>query len=84
LTGSRHLLSSGNFWIEDVCGPPACRKRSLPAQHGASLFGVAQIEDAQGWDDDHIFHDLPDPTGKAPFHLDLADLIALATIRDMR
>jgi hypothetical protein len=32
--------------------------------------------DHSPWDNDHFFHDLPDPTGVPPFHLDLADLIA--------
>src|SRR5262245_7874622 len=28
------------------------------------------------WDNDHVFHDLPDPNGQYPFHLDLAEVLA--------
>jgi hypothetical protein len=40
--------------------------------------------DHEPWDNDHIFHDLPDATGSPPYHLDLSDLLApeeMATIQ---
>jgi predicted phosphodiesterase len=33
---------------------------------------------------DHIFHDLPDPTGPSPFHLDLADVLAPVELKAIR
>jgi len=58
----------------------------MPIQGRNRSFGLPQEEpirssvDHSGWDNDHFFHDLPDAPGKAPYRLDLAEVLATTEI----
>ncbi len=46
--------------------------------------GVQSSVDHSKWDNDHVFHDLPDPTGKAPYRVDLADILDASEISKIK
>src|SRR5947207_14330452 len=62
----------------------------MPIKGNHRSFGLPQNTklhsnvDHSPWDNDHIWHDLPDPTGKAPYRLDLADVLASSEMKKIQ
>jgi hypothetical protein len=61
--------------------PPKGRNRSFGLAGNKALQSNV---DHSPWDNDHIWHDLPDPTGTAPFRMDLAEILSDGDIKKIK
>src|SRR5207249_4626612 len=71
-------------------GVPVEQEPAMPVNGRDRSFGLttprklhSSVEHA-AWDNDHYFHDLPDPTWEAPFRMDLRDVLADSEIDQIK